>query len=167
MPFANPILAGTTLVREAIRSPNFAAGVSGWSIDKTGAAEFNKATIRGSLRVTSFDDLYVSGPSLFDGSVEFASPNTTIEGAPIIGGYHGKASVIITASTNGTAVVNFPAGAFSVPPDVALTISSGSGSAIRATVFAVALSAAQMTIRVDLSGAATVTIPVHWFAVPA
>lgn len=46
MTFRNSILAGLTLIREAIRSQNYSAGVSGWSIDADGSAEFNDITIR-------------------------------------------------------------------------------------------------------------------------
>lgn len=40
MAFGNPIVAGTALVRPAIKSPNFVSGVSGWSINRDGTAEF-------------------------------------------------------------------------------------------------------------------------------
>ncbi len=48
MPFSNPIVAGSTLVRPAIRSPDYVPGVSGWSINRDGTAEFNNINIRGS-----------------------------------------------------------------------------------------------------------------------
>lgn len=48
MTFRNSILAGLTLIREAIRSQNYAAGVAGWSIDADGSAEFADLTIRSS-----------------------------------------------------------------------------------------------------------------------
>ena len=51
VPFRNPIVAGLNLIRSAIRSPNFLTGVSGWSINRDGSAEFNNATIRGDLVV--------------------------------------------------------------------------------------------------------------------
>ena len=41
------------LIREAIKSPNYAAGSAGWSINKDGSAEFNNVTIRGTLFATS------------------------------------------------------------------------------------------------------------------
>lgn len=47
MTFRNSVVGGTTLVRPAIRSPNFITGVSGWSIDRNGSAEFNNIVIRG------------------------------------------------------------------------------------------------------------------------
>lgn len=48
MPFSNPIVGGQgTLIRNAIQSPDYVAGVSGWAIKKDGSAEFNDATVRG------------------------------------------------------------------------------------------------------------------------
>lgn len=47
MPYRNPIVAGLTLIRQAIKSPDFASGLAGWSINKDGSAEFNNATVRG------------------------------------------------------------------------------------------------------------------------
>lgn len=49
--FSNPVVGGVVLVRPAIRSPNYVAGTSGWSINITGDAEFNNAIIRGDLQV--------------------------------------------------------------------------------------------------------------------
>jgi hypothetical protein len=51
VPFSNPIVGGNVLVRTAIQSRNFVAGVSGWSINRDGSAEFNNAVIRGELVV--------------------------------------------------------------------------------------------------------------------
>ena len=75
----------------------------------------------------------------------------------------GTVDVPIVASTFGTAVVNFSQ-AFAAPPHVRVTIVSGSGSVIRATVFVTTLSATSMTVRVDLNASATVTPVVHWEA---
>lgn len=47
MPFKEPITAGNVLILDAIESEGYVAGVSGWSIQKTGNAEFNSITIRG------------------------------------------------------------------------------------------------------------------------
>lgn len=49
VPFTNPVIAGTTLIRTAIKSPDYVPGVSGWSINKDGSVEFNDAEIRGEL----------------------------------------------------------------------------------------------------------------------
>lgn len=51
MPFGNPLVGGTTLIRPAIQSPNFVAGSAGWKIAKDGTAEFNNATFRGTVVV--------------------------------------------------------------------------------------------------------------------
>ncbi|HZR54575.1 MAG TPA: hypothetical protein VFB06_34380 [Streptosporangiaceae bacterium] len=48
-PDDDQLVGGTVLRRPAIRSPNFVSGVSGWSINIDGSAEFANATIRGSL----------------------------------------------------------------------------------------------------------------------
>lgn len=48
MSFLNQIVAGVKLVRAAIQSPNFVAGVSGWIIRRDGSAEFNNVVVRGS-----------------------------------------------------------------------------------------------------------------------
>lgn len=53
MPFQNPIVGGTTLVRTAINSPGYTPGSVGWSINRDGSAEFNNATLRGSLTVNA------------------------------------------------------------------------------------------------------------------
>lgn len=51
MPYSNPVVGGTALVRPAINSPNYVAGASGWSINRDGTTEFNDTTVRGSLFV--------------------------------------------------------------------------------------------------------------------
>lgn len=70
MSFSNSILAGTKLVREAIESPNFVPGTSGWSIRRDGSAEFSDVDVRGTLESSN----YVPGTSGWhlgnDGSAE-------------------------------------------------------------------------------------------------
>lgn len=46
--FENAILAGVTLIREAIQSQNYEAGSDGWQIAADGSAEFSDLTIRSS-----------------------------------------------------------------------------------------------------------------------
>lgn len=71
MPFRNSVVGGVTLVRPAIRSPNYDPGVAGWSIDIDGSAEFNDVTVRGTLESSN----YVPGVSGWrldqSGSAEF------------------------------------------------------------------------------------------------
>lgn len=49
MPFSDPIVAGTVLVRDAIQSPDYLPGVSGWSINADGSSEFNGGQFRGAV----------------------------------------------------------------------------------------------------------------------
>ena len=78
MAFSNPIVGSSSaLVRNAIKSRDFETGVSGWSINRDGTAEFNgvttsggnialtdgmgniTASINGETGVGSFEDLFV------------------------------------------------------------------------------------------------------------
>ena len=61
MGFQDPIVGGIALRIPAIRSPNYAAGSAGWTINVDGSAEFNNVTIRGGL-VVGGSSLYYSGP---------------------------------------------------------------------------------------------------------
>ena len=47
MAFANDVVGGVTLLRPAIRSPNYVPGKSGWTINRDGSAEFANITARG------------------------------------------------------------------------------------------------------------------------
>lgn len=51
MPFRSEIVGGTKLLIPAIRSPNYIAGVQGWSINKDGTVEFASGTFRGPVVV--------------------------------------------------------------------------------------------------------------------
>jgi hypothetical protein len=76
-PFRNSILAGLKLVRDAIQSTNFITGVSGWSINKDGTAEFLNVVIRGILNVIDPDGSYVKIYDQMPGSgaiIEFHLP---------------------------------------------------------------------------------------------
>lgn len=85
MGFSNPITGSSgALVRQAIKSPNYVAGTSGWSVRKDGTAEFasvtastlggkladllasNAATVATSETTTSttYTDLTTPGPSV-------------------------------------------------------------------------------------------------------
>lgn len=91
VPFHNNVLAGTNLVRDAINSPDFLTGVSGWSINKDGSAEFNDIVIRGSLVVTGNAESanYVAGISGWqlrdNGTAEF-NGNVDMLSAVVTGG---------------------------------------------------------------------------------
>lgn len=55
MAFSNPITGGQgALVRPAIKSPNYVPGVTGWTINRDGSAEFNDVVIRGELESVNY-----------------------------------------------------------------------------------------------------------------
>lgn len=58
MAFADDPIAGDTLIRPAVRSPDYNPNTAGWSIERTGYAEFNNANVRGTLNA---DTLTVAG----------------------------------------------------------------------------------------------------------
>lgn len=61
--FSNPIIGGGgTLVYPAIRSPNYVTGISGWSINKSGFAEFQNVIVRGTFSgINQFYGVTASG----------------------------------------------------------------------------------------------------------
>ena len=55
MVFSNPVVGGSgTLIRQAIKSPDYSPGSAGWSINRDGTAEFNNLSIRGTFNGTDF-----------------------------------------------------------------------------------------------------------------
>jgi hypothetical protein len=64
MAFRNEIVAGNTLIREAIQSENYQPGSQGWSINQDGSAEFNDVTIRGGTVVSGTALYYNGSPAL-------------------------------------------------------------------------------------------------------
>jgi hypothetical protein len=64
MTFTNSILAGTSLVRQAIQSPNYATASTGWTINQDGSAEFNSITIRGGSTVGGVSLWYNGTPGV-------------------------------------------------------------------------------------------------------
>ena len=69
MTFRNPIVAGTILVIEAIQSPNYTAGSSGWIIRQDGSVEFANAVLRGSVVIAAGPNQ--TAINLANGQIEF------------------------------------------------------------------------------------------------
>lgn len=65
--FSNPVFGGGTLIRPALQSPNYVAGVSGWTVKRNGDAEFNNLTIRGQFLGADFI-INSSGIFLYSGT---------------------------------------------------------------------------------------------------
>lgn len=114
--FANAILGGAAnLIRKAIASPNYSPGVSGWSINKDGTAEFANAIIRGTIKTGDTQYILIeSGPNgnriqFFSGDPAEVSPGVVQVGQPTAG--------------QATLTVQAPDLGFGQPP--ALTLTSG------------------------------------------
>lgn len=76
--FTNSVVGGTTLVRPAISSPNYVPGVSGWSINADGSAQFyDVALLGGSIILFNANDviLMYSGPPAA-GNLQLSISNT-------------------------------------------------------------------------------------------
>lgn len=82
MGFRNPIVGGTSLIRSAIKSPDYVPGSAGWTINKDGTAEFNGLTVRGTFNGT---DYTVDEDGIFFYGGPPASGNMTGSWAPMDG----------------------------------------------------------------------------------
>ncbi len=73
--FGNAVVGGLgKLVREFIRSANYVAGVSGWTINRDGSAEFNNGTFRvGVIVGTAGNPQVIITTSGSDGVIQFPS----------------------------------------------------------------------------------------------
>ncbi|NUR04312.1 MAG: hypothetical protein HOY79_49765 [Streptomyces sp.] len=63
MAFRNQPLAGNYLVRAAIQSINYVQGLTGWTINRDGSAEFNSVTIRGATTSQGVSLYYNGAPA--------------------------------------------------------------------------------------------------------
>lgn len=100
MQFDDDVVGGITLIRPAIQSPNYVAGVSGWSINVNGSAEFTDLLIRssdgsgsnielanGKITITNAADIVVSeissaGYKLYHPTTGVLLAESTLAGGP-------------------------------------------------------------------------------------
>lgn len=95
--FANSVIGGASnLIRTAIRSPNYIAGLAGWTINKDGSAEFSDVTIRGDIALS---DSYAPITSVYDASGGGAPTWATVGSfVAFNGSAWGSADVVAPAS---------------------------------------------------------------------
>jgi hypothetical protein len=142
--FGNPIVGGAgSLVRQSIHSPDYVPGVSGWSINKDGTAEFNSTLIRGDLRVVGANgsevwihevdssaqiDVYVPSPDplVNPGYIVGSLPFPTGPQLEIVGPSYGAAPPLDPAIielrknlTTGDSVISITADQLDLRPTVA------------------------------------------------
>jgi hypothetical protein len=67
MGWDDPVVGGVALRRAAIRSPNYVAGTTGWTINQDGSVEFNNGTFRGTVTAGTFQgtDFVVNSAGVF------------------------------------------------------------------------------------------------------
>lgn len=85
--FLDPIVGGQALRIPSIRSPNFLTGVSGWTINKDGSAEFNNGVFRGTVTAAAFigTDFVINTQGQFFYSGPPALGNLILSIAPVAG----------------------------------------------------------------------------------
>ena len=98
-----------------LRSPNYVAGVSGWTINQEGSAEFNNLTIRGTFQGTNFEInasgafFYAAAPALGN-LIESIAPasgtdrfgNNYVAGHAAYGALGGNFIAVSAGGTSGT-----------------------------------------------------------------
>ena len=115
MGFSNPIIGGiSNLIRAAIRSPNFVTGLTGWSINRDGTAEFNNAIIRGLLQAGSIIAGSISqatiGSSILVGDQLFDCDYIIDDSGGTILIYSLAGQTVVGISATGDGTFNVPAG---------------------------------------------------------
>ena len=120
----NPVVGGTVLRRAAIQSPNFLTGVSGWSVNQDGSAEFNNIVIRNGQIVSGTALYYSSSPPAF---------GTLIASVAALGGTDASGNAYLPGVTNyfigGTGfAVNLSAG------ELNLYVAGGAGGPWTSTI---------------------------------
>jgi hypothetical protein len=140
MPMDDPVVGGIFLVRAAIRSPNYVEGVSGWTINIDGSAEFNNLTIRGTFTGDNFV-INSAGAFFYDGVPALGDLLVSIAGAAGFDDY-GNAYAeglsvgvatprVVIGPVAGEALIYFPTGALdenSAPAIQAFLQNSGQNS---------------------------------------
>lgn len=115
MGFGNPIIGGAAaLIRAAIRSPNYVAGLAGWSINRDGTFDLVGGTFRGTITLTLANGtiLVINGNYIQffkpDGvtAVGLIQPMDPVNGGLAVFGQNGPASsaLYLIADANGSVV---------------------------------------------------------------
>jgi hypothetical protein len=97
----NIINAANALIRAAMHSPNYVAGVSGWTINKDGSAEFNNLNLRGTFTGTNWimnaDGLFFYNGTPALGNLNLAITNSNASGIDTYGNAYTPGGISIIA----------------------------------------------------------------------
>jgi hypothetical protein len=96
MGFQDPLVGGIALRKPAIRSSNYVAGSTGWTVNVDGSAEFNNVTIRGGATVGGTALFYNGTPALGNLVASIAAA----AGSDSFGNHYG-AGILAYDDTNG------------------------------------------------------------------
>ncbi|HEX5566667.1 MAG TPA: H-type lectin domain-containing protein [Streptomyces sp.] len=161
MRFDDDLAGGIFLIRPALRSPEYAPGEAGWTINQDGSAEFNNVRVRGTLEVgTSIaPGVELPGDQVVGQVPSAATADTAVTAVTAdTAGTAGHATTATTASSAGSAGtvtgaigagVTLPAGQLSGTVPTTTTISGNSiitGTLNAALVKVTNLDAASITV---------------------
>ena len=97
MPFPQPVTgAGGVLVIPAIHTPNYVPGVSGWSANQDGSAEFSDLTLRGVFQGTDYE-INASGAFFYSGT---PAPGNLIASVTNVAGTDGFGNAYLAGVTS-------------------------------------------------------------------
>lgn len=128
MSFTNSAFAGSQLVRPSVRSPNYQAGSTGWSINRDGTVELSNGTFRGNVAATT-----ISGATITGSTIQTAPP--------------GSQRIVIDPSGNGT--IYFyptPGGTGPSVTEVAAMVSNATGNPVTSGPFSPTVGATLVAI---------------------
>lgn len=114
--FNNPLVSkGGSLVYPSIHSPDFVAGVSGWSIRKDGSVEFNNGVFRGTLTANEIDTSSIGNSTIVNSDFQGGTMEETAITFDTVGGrilmYN---TTVVTATFNASNSFTPPAGIASI-----------------------------------------------------
>ncbi|WP_371591259.1 hypothetical protein [Streptomyces sp. NBC_00470] len=121
MAFNNAVVGGTVLLREAIQSPNYQAGLAGWTINQDGTAEFADLEIRSTDGSGNRIELANGSVQLYDSLGDLvAELSASLPG--LIVGKDTEPQVMIYSAFGGIGRVEFPANSPNANIRAALTL---------------------------------------------
>jgi len=79
MPFNNPVVGGTKLVRSAINSPNFSqVGETGWAVDQNGDAFFFNLQASGEIVGGNISGADITGSTIQGSAIQGSSVEASV-----------------------------------------------------------------------------------------